>query len=111
MDVKQLESYIPVVLDTYDIPGLSVGIIQDGKPLLTCGYGVKDLQSKERVDEDTRFCIGSCTKAFTSTLLAALMTTSDRYKYTKEAAFLVRIFHVFLWRSSKLELRFTRKAG
>ncbi len=30
---------------------------------------------------------------------------------TKEAAFLVTIFHVFLWRCSKLELRFTRKAG
>ncbi len=29
----------------------------------------------------------------------------------KEATFLVRIFHVFLWRCSKLELRFTRKAG
>ncbi len=29
----------------------------------------------------------------------------------KEAAFLVRIFHVFLGRCSKWELRFTRKAG
>ncbi len=29
----------------------------------------------------------------------------------KEAAFLVRIFHVFLWRCSKLELHFTRNAG
>ncbi len=34
------------------------------------------------------------------------------HKYiSKEAAFLVRIFHVSLWRCSKLELRFTRKAG
>ncbi len=32
-------------------------------------------------------------------------------KKSKETAFLVRIFHVFLWRSSKLELHFTRKAG
>ncbi len=31
--------------------------------------------------------------------------------WPKETAFLVRIFHVFLWRCSKLELRFTRKAG
>ncbi len=79
MDVKQLESYISVILDSYDIPGLSVGIVKDDKPVLTTGYGVKDLQSRERVDEHTRFCIGSCTKAFTSTLLAALMTTCDRY--------------------------------
>ncbi len=37
----------------------------------------------------------------------------DKFKglKAKEAAFLVRIFHVFLWRCSKLELRFTRKAG
>ncbi len=36
---------------------------------------------------------------------------STRLIESKEPAFLVRIFHVFLWRCSKLELHFTRKAG
>ncbi len=41
----------------------------------------------------------------------ALFGMSMAQNTSKEAGFLVRIFYVFLWRCSKLELRFTRKAG
>ncbi len=44
-------------------------------------------------------------------LLPLILAAQKRCtKSLKEAAFLVRIFHVFLWRCSKLELHFTRKA-
>ena len=36
------------------------------------GYGVKDYDTKEKVDENTLFMIGSNTKAFTATALAIL---------------------------------------
>ncbi len=44
-------------------------------------------------------------------LLTTKRDWQDNVKIAKETAFLVRIFHVFLWTCSKLEHGFTRKAG
>ncbi|GJQ33905.1 MAG: hypothetical protein HBSAPP04_27440 [Ignavibacteriaceae bacterium] len=56
----------------WQIPGIAVCIIKDGKVVVMKGYGVKDWDSKEPVDENTLFMIGSNTKAFTATALAML---------------------------------------
>jgi len=67
-----LDSYINQGLQDWNIPGLAIAIIKDGKIVLMKGYGVKDLESKQPVDENTLFMIASNTKLFTGTALAQL---------------------------------------
>lgn len=67
-----LDAYVKRALTDWQIPGIAVCIIKDGKVVVMKGYGVKDWDSKEPVDENTLFMIGSNTKAFTATALAML---------------------------------------
>ncbi|SKB92304.1 serine hydrolase [Daejeonella lutea] len=68
-----LDQYIEKVVKTFEVPGLSVSIVKDGKVLLAKGYGVKKLNTDDRVDGNTLFSIASNSKAFTGTALALLI--------------------------------------
>jgi len=68
-----LDSYVARALKIFDVPGLSVAIVKDGKVLLAKGYGIRKLGAPTPVDENTLFGIGSNTKAFTSAALASLV--------------------------------------
>ena len=72
-----LDSYVARVLKTFEVPGISVAIVKDGKVVFAKGYGVRKLGEPATVDENTLFGIGSNTKAFTS---AALTTLVDEGK-------------------------------
>ena len=67
-----LDNYISEGIKDWDIPGLAIAIVKDGKTVLMKGFGVKDLQTKEPVDENTLFMIASNSKLFTGTALAKL---------------------------------------
>ncbi len=67
-----LDSYITEGLKDWNIPGLSIAIVKDGKTVVMKGYGVRDLETKEPVDENTLFMIASNSKLFTGTALAQL---------------------------------------
>jgi CubicO group peptidase (beta-lactamase class C family) len=68
-----LAAYVARVLKTFEVPGLSVAIVKDGKVVMAQGYGVRKLGEPALVDENTLFGIGSNTKAFTSAALATLV--------------------------------------
>jgi CubicO group peptidase (beta-lactamase class C family) len=68
-----LDAYVARVLKTFEVPGLSVAIVKDGKVVWVKGYGVRKLGEPTPVDENTLFGIGSNTKAFTSAALATLV--------------------------------------
>jgi len=55
------------------VPGVSVGIIQDGKVVFSGGFGVRELGSPTKVDGDTLYMIASNTKGLTTLLLAKLV--------------------------------------
>ena len=67
------DAYIARVLSTFDVPGLAVAIVKDGKVALVKGYGVRKLGVSTPVDDHTLFAIGSNTKAFTAAALATLV--------------------------------------
>src|SRR4028119_1709152 len=67
-----LDAYIQQGLKDWNIPGLSIAIVKDGKTVVMKGYGVKDVETKEPVDENTLFMIASNSKLFTGTALAQL---------------------------------------
>ncbi len=57
------------------IPGLSLAIVKDDQVIYLKGLGVKDLERKVPVTPDTRFAIGSASKAFTG--MIAVMSADD----------------------------------
>jgi len=68
-----LDSYVARVMKAFDVPGLSVAIVKNGKVVVAKGFGVKKLGEAAVVDENTLFGIGSNTKAFTAAALATLV--------------------------------------
>ena len=57
----------------YGAPGVSIAIVEDGKPTLAQGWGVREIGKPERVGPDTIFGTGSTGKAFTVAALAVLV--------------------------------------
>ena len=61
-----LDGYIQKGLNDWNLPGLAVVIVKDGKIVWMKGYGVRDIETKKPVDENTLFMIASNTKLFTA---------------------------------------------
>ena len=72
-EAARLDSFIAAVQKDWPVPGLAVVIVKDGETVLAKGYGVRELNGPEPVDENTLFAIASNTKAFTSAALAMLV--------------------------------------
>ena len=67
-----LDNYVEKALSDWQIPGVAVCIVKNGKVVIMKGYGIKEVGTNDKVDENTLFMIGSNTKAFTATALAML---------------------------------------
>lgn len=68
-----LDEYVTAVMRTFEVPGLALAIVKDGRVVAARGYGVKKLGEPGAVDAATRFGIASNTKLFTATALAMLV--------------------------------------
>ena len=53
--------------------GFAIAVIQDGKVILSKGYGLRDVKKNLPVTEKTLFAIGSATKSFTVTAMGTLV--------------------------------------
>ncbi|TMI74860.1 MAG: serine hydrolase [Bacteroidetes bacterium] len=69
----QIDSVAGRALKAFDVPGIAVGIIKDGKIVLAKGYGVRSLNTQQKTDENTLFGIASNSKAFTCAALGILV--------------------------------------
>ena len=70
---KGFDARVTAVLRELGAPGAAVAIVENGKVTLAHGYGLRGLDSSEKVDPDTLFQIGSTSKAFTAAALAMLV--------------------------------------
>jgi CubicO group peptidase (beta-lactamase class C family) len=71
--VALLEQFIEEARRQLDVPGVAVGIVQDGRVVLARGFGVRERGKPAEVDADTLFMIASNTKALTTLMLARLV--------------------------------------
>ena len=71
--LREIDAYAEKARQDWDVPGMAVGIVKDGKVVFTKGYGVQKLGANEKVDENTLFAIASNSKAFTTAALAILI--------------------------------------
>eukprot|EP01136_Pigoraptor_vietnamica_P012418 Opistho-1_new@52325 len=67
-----LNTYIEKGMKDWQIPGLAIAIVKDGKVVLMKGFGERNIQTHEKVDENTLFMIASNSKLFTGTALSQL---------------------------------------
>ena len=65
--------YVEKELKIHEIPGMTIGVIKDGKTVLAEGYGTADITSERRPDSQSLFGIVSCTKSFTAAIIAMLV--------------------------------------
>jgi CubicO group peptidase (beta-lactamase class C family) len=72
-DLGALDAYCQKALADWNVPGFSIAIVQDGKVLVTRGYGVREFNKTEPVTENTLFAIASNSKAFTAGAIAILV--------------------------------------
>ncbi len=62
--IDRLAAEIERCRQLFGVPGLSVAIVRNGKPIYLAGHGVRQHGAKAKVDADTLFQIGSTSKAF-----------------------------------------------
>ena len=65
VEEKKLDELIQNTLKTFDVPGMSVGIVKDGKVTYSKGFGVRSLTSRQPMDDNTLVGIASNSKGFT----------------------------------------------
>jgi CubicO group peptidase (beta-lactamase class C family) len=66
------QAYVDGVRKQFDVPGIAVAIVKDGKVVLEQGYGLRTVKGSVPVDAHTLFAIASNTKAFTAAALSML---------------------------------------
>ena len=69
----EFEEYVNKALKDWGVPGVAIAIVKDDRVVLAKGFGVRELNKPEPVDEHTLFAIGSSSKAFTAASIAMLV--------------------------------------
>jgi CubicO group peptidase (beta-lactamase class C family) len=68
-----LEADVTRVMKAFDVPGIAIAVVKDGKVVAAQGFGVRKLGEAAKVDDKTLFEIASNSKAFTAATLAMLV--------------------------------------
>ena len=67
-----LDTTFARVLKDWKAAGFAVAVVEKNKVVWSKGYGYRDLENKLPATPNTQFAIGSCTKAFTATVIGML---------------------------------------
>lgn len=70
--LKDLDVFIDSLLVQWDVPGLSIAVVSEDTTIYSKGFGIKNVETKERVNDSTLFSIASSTKSFTTSLATIL---------------------------------------
>lgn len=69
----RLEALIPALMQDYGVPGVGISIVKGDEVVYAGGFGLLAQSKPEPVNADSLFGIGSCTKAFTATVVGMLV--------------------------------------
>lgn len=70
---SQLDTVLQEIMARWGIPGLGVGIVEDGEIVYARGFGVQSLDTRAPVTTDSMFCVASITKCFVATAVMQLV--------------------------------------
>jgi CubicO group peptidase (beta-lactamase class C family) len=69
----QLDRVLEEIVTGWGIPGLGVGIVQEGEIVYARGFGVQSLEKRVPVTPDSIFCVASVAKCFTASAVMQLV--------------------------------------
>jgi putative pyoverdin transport system ATP-binding/permease protein len=84
---KKIDETVLSYMDNGDIPGLSLVILKDGKQYIK-SYGYSNIGNETKVNENTLFELGSCSKAFTALAVMNLVEQNKLNLKAKVSAYL-----------------------
>jgi CubicO group peptidase (beta-lactamase class C family) len=70
--LQDFAAYVDSARKAFDVPGIAVAIVKDGKVVMEQGFGLREMGKPDKVDAHTLFAIASNTKAFTAASLQQL---------------------------------------
>jgi len=73
LNAEDFKKFIHRTMKMFDVPGVAVAIVKDGKGIFLEGFGWRNVKKKLKVSSHTLFPIASCTKAFTTTSMGILV--------------------------------------
>ncbi len=71
--IKEFDLYVENGRKQWEVPGLALAVVKDGKVIFKKGYGVRELGKPEVVNTETLFACASTTKAMTATCMGILV--------------------------------------
>lgn len=80
---RKLDAMIVQGIKDWKIPGLATIVVKDGEVVFQETYGVKNLETKESVDENTLFNMASTTKAIVAIAIGMLVDDGKLDWYDK----------------------------
>ncbi len=125
--VKKLDEFILTMMDSVKIPGLSIAIINNAKVVYHRAFGVKKINTLEKVNEQTIFEAGSMSKPLFAYFIMKQVEKGildldkplyeylpyqdiaydDRYKLITARMVLCHTSGFPNWRNDKLDIKFT----
>lgn len=82
---ERLDNNVTALLKKWNVPGIAVAVIKDGKLIMAKGYGYSNLEAGIPMPPDAMFRIGSTSKMLTS---VAIMQLVEQGKLDLDAKFL-----------------------
>ncbi len=70
---QKLDKLIEETLTTFEVPGISVGILKDGEIVYAKGHGLRSLTTKKEMNDNTLVGVASNSKGFTCFALAMMI--------------------------------------
>lgn len=72
LEIK-IDSIVAKKMNAYNIPGLSIGVVENDSIIYSKGYGVKSINTKDLVTKTTNFHTASISKLFTAHAIMILV--------------------------------------
>lgn len=73
MPARDIDQLVEQTLETFDVPGIAVGIYQDGKTVYAKGHGIRSMKNNKPMNENTLVGVASNSKGFTCFALAMMV--------------------------------------
>jgi CubicO group peptidase (beta-lactamase class C family) len=111
--IAAFDKYVEASRKAWNVPGMSLVVVKDGKVLLSKGYGVRELGRTEAVTNETLFGCMSTTKAMVAVAMGVLVDEGKVSWDDKVSKFLPEFRVADPYVTSELRVRdlFTHNAG
>ncbi len=110
---NSIDQLVHKTMKAYSVPGVAIGVIQQGKIIHLQGYGVVSIKNQQRVNANTLFKIASNSKAFTAAALALLVDEGKLHWRDKVVSYLPDFKMYDHWVTQQFNIRdlLTHRSG